>query len=105
MCGRMAGHCWNPCDWSRDPLRHRNGHRLQSQEGGEAEMNDRIRTWFIQRSKLEWNPQPITAPTVDPELKDLTGPQRVIESLRYFILSAEHWISSDGILREWLRIM
>lgn len=64
-----------------------------------------IRSWLIERSRLEWNPQPITVPKVDPVLTHLTGPQRMIESLRYFILSAEHWISADGVLREWLRIM
>lgn len=68
-------------------------------------MNEQIRAWFIQRSKLEWNPLPITAPQVDQELAQLSGPQRMIESLRFFILSAEHWISADGVLREWLRVM
>ncbi len=68
-------------------------------------MNDRLRNWIIERSKLEWNPQAITAPAVDANLKDLTGPQRVIESIGFIILSMEYWISSDGVLREWLRIM
>ena len=68
-------------------------------------MNEQIRAWLIQRSKLEWNPLPITAPQVDRGLAQLSGPQRMIESLRFFILSAEHWISADGVLREWLRVM
>lgn len=68
-------------------------------------MNDQIRNWLIERSKLEWNPQPVTSPVVDSHLKDLTGAQRVIESIRFFALSAEYWISADGVLREWLRVM
>jgi len=68
-------------------------------------MNDHLRTWLIHRSKLEWNPQPINAPRVDQELAHLGGAQRMIESLCYFVLSAEHWISPDGVLREWLRVM
>jgi len=68
-------------------------------------MNAQLRNWLIERSKLEWNPQPVTAPAVDPRLKELSGSQRVIESIRFFALSAEHWISADGILREWLRVM
>jgi hypothetical protein len=68
-------------------------------------MNDRIRTWLIQRSKLEWNPQPISKPQSDPEFTNLDGVQRMIESLRFFGLSTEYWISPDGVLREWLRVM
>lgn len=68
-------------------------------------MNDYIRTWFIQRLKLEWNPQPIPKPEVDHTLTDLNGVQRTVESVRFFSLAAEYWISPDGILREWLRVM
>jgi hypothetical protein len=68
-------------------------------------MSDHIRTWFLQRSKLEWNPQRIPPPQVDPDLTHLSGTQRMVESLRFFVLTAEHWISPDGALREWLRVM
>jgi hypothetical protein len=68
-------------------------------------VNDRIRTWVVERSKLEWNPQPIPQLQVDPELTNLCGTQRMVEALRYFILSTEYWISPDGVLREWLRVM
>jgi len=68
-------------------------------------MNESLRNWFIQRSKLEWYPQPIPRPAVDQDLKNLSGPQRMVEAIRFFLHSAEYWISSDGVLREWLRIM
>jgi hypothetical protein len=61
--------------------------------------------WLKQRLKLQWSPQPISAPQVDHELAHLNGVQRMVESIRFFTLTAEHWICSDGVLREWLRIM
>jgi hypothetical protein len=68
-------------------------------------MNERIRLWLLARSKLEWNPKPISPPLVDPELTDLCATQRMIESLRFFVLSTEYWIAPDGLIREWLRVM
>jgi len=58
-------------------------------------MND----WFIPRIHRE----PIPAPTIDPDFDQLNPPQRVVESIRFFVLSSEHWLSSDGLLRAWLR--
>ena len=63
-------------------------------------MND----WLKQAFKVVWNPQPIPRPVVDPHLAHLNGPQRMVESITFFALACEHWISSDGVLREWLRI-
>jgi hypothetical protein len=60
---------------------------------------------LLQRLKLDWNPQTISAPQVDHELANLNGVQRMVESIRFFALTVEHWVSSDGVLREWLRIM
>jgi hypothetical protein len=60
---------------------------------------------LLQRLKLEWNPQPISAPQVDDDLGNLNGVQRMVESIRFFVLTVEHWVSSEGVLREWLRIM
>jgi hypothetical protein len=54
---------------------------------------------------LRWNPQPISRPHVDPALLKLSSLQRAIESIRFFVLHAEYWISPDGLLREWLRLM
>lgn len=59
-------------------------------------MNNRIRQ--------HWNPQPVEPPQVDPELPKLNGLQRAAESLRYTILRFEWWVSSNGNLREWLRL-
>jgi hypothetical protein len=60
---------------------------------------------LLQRLKLGWNPQAISAPKVDDDLGNLNGVQRTVESVRFFALTVEHWISNDGVLREWLRIM
>jgi hypothetical protein len=60
---------------------------------------------FMQRFiKRQWQPAPITPPTVDPDLEHLNGVQRSAEVLRYSILSIEWWISPNGRLREWLRL-
>ncbi len=68
-------------------------------------MNNQFRTWLLQKLKLEWNPKPISAPQPDENLAHLNGTQRMVESIRFFLLTTEHWISADGILREWLRMM
>jgi hypothetical protein len=59
---------------------------------------------FIQTIKRQWQPAPITPPTVDPDLEHLNGVQRSAEVLRYSILSVEWWMSPNGRLREWLRL-
>jgi len=59
---------------------------------------------FRQAFKVVWNPQPLRAPVVDPDLSLLNGPQRMMESISFFILSAEYCVSADGVLREWLRL-
>ena len=63
-------------------------------------MND----WIKRAFKVVWNPQPIPRPTVDPDLSQLNVAQRMVESVRFFVLTCEHWLSSDGMLREWLRV-
>jgi hypothetical protein len=55
--------------------------------------------------RMGWNPQPLLQPELDPGFTHLNGPQRMVEAICSFVLSAEHWISSDGVLREWLRVM
>jgi hypothetical protein len=53
--------------------------------------------------KKHWNPKPVTPPTVDPALPNLSGVQRSTESFRYITLKTEHWLSPNGRLREWMR--
>ena len=53
--------------------------------------------------RRHWQPKEITPPTVDPELKQLDGPQRLAEVVRYTLLSVEWWLSPNGRLREWVR--
>ena len=59
---------------------------------------------FQQLLHRYWTPKPIRTPTVDPELRNLSGIERVAESLRYTVLSIEWWLSPNGTLREWLKI-
>ncbi|MFT4549025.1 MAG: hypothetical protein ACI8XO_000281 [Verrucomicrobiales bacterium] len=51
-----------------------------------------------------WKPEPIEKPTIDPELPKMHWPERCAEAIRYAFLTAEHWISRHGVLREWLRL-
>jgi len=47
-------------------------------------------------------PPPLDPPQVDPDLHDLSAVERMAEVLRYSLLSLEHAISQDGLLRRWL---
>jgi hypothetical protein len=42
-------------------------------------------------------------PLVNKNLSKLDGLTRSTESIRYFLLNVEYWISPDGRVREWLR--
>ena len=43
--------------------------------------------------------------TLIPDCSDSPASSGAIESIRFFVLHAEYWISPDGMLREWLRLM
>ena len=51
-----------------------------------------------------WRPEPLRLPSVPRELPRLGWPERCAESLRFALLGAEHWLSSGGLLREWIRL-
>ena len=51
-----------------------------------------------------WHPKPIDPPQPDPALKDMNGPQRSAETIRYTIQSLEFWLSKKNQLREWVRL-
>ncbi len=51
-----------------------------------------------------WRPDPVDHPEVDADLPKLPWPERCAEAIRYAFLSAEHWLSPKGVLREWLRV-
>ena len=53
--------------------------------------------------KIEWHPELVQRPTVDPDFQRLNGLQRAAASFRYIFLRWEHWASPDGDIREWLR--
>lgn len=48
-------------------------------------------------------PSPVPPPRVDPGLTTLSAIERSAEVLRYTARCGEHWISPEGLLREWLR--
>jgi hypothetical protein len=41
---------------------------------------------------------------IDPDLTELSWPERVAEVSRYGLLGVEYWLSQGGFLREWLRL-
>lgn len=55
-------------------------------------------------SRFLWNPAPLPPPVIDPDLEQLSWPERVAELSRYGLLGAEYWLSQGGTLREWLRL-
>jgi hypothetical protein len=66
-------------------------------------MNSDEKFRFSDVLRTRWNPTPVDAPKVDPDITNLDGLSRSAESIRYSILSLEFWISKDGQCREWLR--
>jgi len=51
-----------------------------------------------------WRPRPIRRPEVDSDLPKMPWPERCAEALRYATHKVEHWLSSRGVLREWIRL-
>ena len=52
---------------------------------------------------LRVKPQPVLPPQVDPGLPHLSALERSAEVLRYTAQCTEHWLSPQGVLREWFR--
>ena len=50
-----------------------------------------------------WDPAPVAKPMIDPDLDQLSWPERCAEVVRHALLSIEHWLSGGGWLREWIR--
>lgn len=50
-----------------------------------------------------WNPQPVSPPSVDPNIEQLDPIQRSAETIRFTCLCFERWVSKSGQVREWLR--
>ncbi len=70
-------------------------------------MNDPQRDtcgWHRQLWQRHWKRKPLTSPTVDPDLAQLSGLQRAAEVFRYTLLSLEWWLSPNGTLREWCKL-
>lgn len=58
---------------------------------------------FLSAARLQWKPQPLSTPQVDPTFMQMGQVQRTTEALRYSVLKLEYWLSPHGNLREWLR--
>src|SRR5687767_2020170 len=58
---------------------------------------------LFSRLKLNWHPQPVAEPKIDPQLDQLDHLQRTAEVLHYSMRRLEFWLSPGGTLREWLR--
>jgi hypothetical protein len=92
-----------------DPLWDRDTDDEPDSDGLAMNPGDRKIVTGSQRPRLRvirwvWNPEPIEPPTVDPELPKMPWPERCAEAIRYAFLRAEHWLSRQGVLREWLRL-
>ena len=49
-----------------------------------------------------WRPVTLKLPKIEPDLEGMSASHRVSESLRYYLLSFEYWLSPGGSLRAWL---
>lgn len=54
--------------------------------------------------RAAWQPVPIQAPEVDPDLTALSPIERSAEVLRYKFLQLEYALSPSGALRGWLKL-
>ena len=89
--------------WDRGPDEEHDGDQLPANPGDRKHGTEpgRSQSRLI---RLAWKPEPIEPPTVDPELPEMPWPERCAEAIRYAFLVAEHWLSRQGVLREWLRL-
>ena len=58
----------------------------------------------LQFARRVWDPAPVAKPVIDPDLDQLSWPERCAEVVRHTLLSIEHWLSRGGWLREWIRL-
>jgi hypothetical protein len=89
--------------WDRDPGDGPCGDQLPENTAGRGReaAPGRPRLRLVRRV---WRPGPVGPPEVDPGLPGMPWPERCAEAIRYAALRAEHWLSSQGVLREWLRL-
>lgn len=64
---------------------------------------------FVQRrpplSSNRWNPTQLEAPMANEDADSPSIAVRCAETCRYIVRKAEYWLSRDGTLREWLRLI
>jgi hypothetical protein len=58
----------------------------------------------LRLARRMWDPAPVAKPMIDPDLDQLSWPERCAEVVRHALLSIEHWLSGGGWLREWIRL-
>jgi hypothetical protein len=51
-----------------------------------------------------WRPTPLAVPQIDPALEEMNAVERVAESLKFFALEFEYWLSPGGRLRAWIAL-
>ena len=62
------------------------------------------RAKVIRRIRVNWDPKPVPAPELAPDLASMPAMNRTAEILRYRLLRLEHAVSPNGALRAWLRL-
>lgn len=77
---------------------------IRFEETGPSPRPGRRKGRIVAVSRFLWNPVPLPAPVIDPDLAELSWPERVAEVSRFGLLGAEYWLSQGGVLREWLRL-
>ena len=55
-------------------------------------------------ARRAWNPEAVSRPAIAADLERLPWPERCAEVVRHALLSAEHWLSRSGWVREWIRL-
>ena len=89
--------------WDRDPDEEQDEPQVQPPPGLRTHepLSRRRRRGLLDHL---WKPRPIERPTIDAELESMPWPERCAEAICYAFLLAEHWLSRQGVLREWLRL-
>ena len=77
---------------------------LPAPTGGELQVKADQPHRQLELVRKAWRPAPIRKPEVDRDLPDMPWPERCAEAIRYAFLVVEHWLSEQGVLREWIRL-
>jgi hypothetical protein len=90
---------WNDADEHGDSEDH-----LPAPAGGDLQVRPDQPQRQFDLVRKAWRPTPIEKPQIDRDLPGMPWPERCAEAIRYAFMVAEHWLSQQGVLREWIRL-